>query len=76
MCMQNDTLGNFLREDSASAEILRGTDVKNADLKELLPYGFAIHHAGMNRLAELPSILFCQRRFPFSEHCCLIAVHL
>ena len=48
--MQKDTLGNFLREDSASAEILRQTDAKNPDLKELLPYGFAIHHAGMNRV--------------------------
>ena len=38
-----------MREDSASAEILRVTEVKNAELKELLPYGFAIHHAGMNR---------------------------
>ena len=25
-------------------------NVKNADLKELLPYGFAIHHAGLHRL--------------------------
>lgn len=52
MCLSNDTLGNFLREDSASAEILRTTAVeqaKNSDLKELLPYGFAIHHAGMTR---------------------------
>ncbi len=46
--MQKDTLGLFLREDSASAEILRATDAKNPDLKELLPYGFAIHHAGAN----------------------------
>ena len=52
MCMSNDTLGNFLREDSASAEVLRtaaNEETRNADLKELLPYGFAIHHAGMTR---------------------------
>ncbi len=52
MCLANDTLGNFMREDSASAEILRTTaqeQAKNADLKELLPFGFAIHHAGMTR---------------------------
>ena len=48
-CLEKDTLGLFLKEDSASAEILRTTEVKNSDLKELLPYGFAIHHAGMNR---------------------------
>ncbi|KAK7272679.1 hypothetical protein RJT34_29429 [Clitoria ternatea] len=47
----NDTLGRFLKEDSASREILHThTDlVKSNDLKDLLPYGFAIHHAGMTR---------------------------
>ena len=49
MCLEKDTLGLFLQEDSASAEILRSTEVKNSELKDLLPYGFAIHHAGMNR---------------------------
>ncbi|XP_047146915.1 DExH-box ATP-dependent RNA helicase DExH12 [Vigna umbellata] len=46
-----DTLGRFLKEDSASREILQThTDlVKSNDLKDLLPYGFAIHHAGMTR---------------------------
>jgi pre-mRNA-splicing helicase BRR2 len=45
----NDTLTRFVREDSASLEILRleGASAKNTDLQELLPYGFAIHHAGM-----------------------------
>ncbi|GFQ00264.1 U5 small nuclear ribonucleoprotein 200 kDa helicase [Phtheirospermum japonicum] len=57
--LANDTLGKFLKEDSASREILqahteqvKGSDlvlVKNSDLKDLLPYGFAIHHAGMVR---------------------------
>ncbi|TXG48076.1 hypothetical protein EZV62_027370 [Acer yangbiense] len=49
--LEKDTLGRFLKEDSVSREILRShTDmVKSNDLKDLLPYGFAIHHAGMTR---------------------------
>uniref|UniRef100_A0A2P2L2Z5 RNA helicase n=1 Tax=Rhizophora mucronata TaxID=61149 RepID=A0A2P2L2Z5_RHIMU len=49
--LANDTLGRFLKEDSASREILQShTDiVKSNDLKDLLPYGFAVHHAGMTR---------------------------
>lgn len=49
--LANDTLGKFLKEDGASREILQSqTDlVKSSDLKDLLPYGFAIHHAGLNR---------------------------
>ncbi|QCD95970.1 DExH-box ATP-dependent RNA helicase DExH12 [Vigna unguiculata] len=49
--LAKDTLGRFLKEDSASREILQThTDlVKSNDLKDLLPYGFAIHHAGMTR---------------------------
>ena len=40
------------REDSASAQILKAEteNVKNNDLKELLPFGFAVHHAGLHRL--------------------------
>ncbi|GAB2210389.1 hypothetical protein Droror1_Dr00015655 [Drosera rotundifolia] len=49
--LAKDTVGRFLKEDSASREILQThTDlVKSSDLKDLLPYGFAIHHAGMAR---------------------------
>ncbi|XP_038704664.1 DExH-box ATP-dependent RNA helicase DExH12-like [Tripterygium wilfordii] len=49
--LANDTVGRFLKEDSASREILQSdTDmVKSNDLKNLLPYGFAIHHAGLTR---------------------------
>ncbi|KAL6051437.1 U5 small nuclear ribonucleoprotein helicase [Balamuthia mandrillaris] len=50
MAMANDTIGNFLTEAS-SREVLQ-TEVentKNKELKELLPFGFAIHHAGMAR---------------------------
>lgn len=51
MFLANDALGKLLREDSASREILstESENVKDADLKELLPFGFAIHHAGMAR---------------------------
>ncbi|KAL3845926.1 hypothetical protein ACJIZ3_003329 [Penstemon smallii] len=47
----NDTIIKFLKEDSASREILQSHTelVKSNDLKDLLPYGFAIHHAGMVR---------------------------
>ncbi|EPS64394.1 hypothetical protein M569_10384, partial [Genlisea aurea] len=49
--LANDTLGKFLKEDSASREILqKETELaKSNDLKDLMPYGFAIHHAGMVR---------------------------
>ncbi|KAF9411851.1 hypothetical protein HW555_009456 [Spodoptera exigua] len=52
MCLEKDTLGQFLREGSASMEVLRteAEQVKNPELRELLPYGFAIHHAGMSRV--------------------------
>ncbi|KAG2282144.1 hypothetical protein Bca4012_050668 [Brassica carinata] len=49
--MANDTLSRFLKEDSASREVLQSQIelIKNGDLKKLLPYGFAIHHAGLAR---------------------------
>lgn len=51
MCLEKDTLGLFLKEGSMSTEVLRteSEHVKNLELKDLLPYGFAIHHAGMNK---------------------------
>lgn len=50
--MERDTLSQFLREGSASTEVLRteSDNVKNHELKDLLPYGFGIHHAGMSRV--------------------------
>ena len=49
--LHEDTLINFLREDSASREILQteAETCKNKDVADLLPYGFAVHHAGMTR---------------------------
>jgi len=52
MALQNDALSKFLKEGSASREILQTESeesIKNPDLKELLPYGFGIHHAGLTR---------------------------
>ena len=41
----------FRLQDSASREVLRAEaeTTKNSDLRDLLPYGIAIHHAGMAR---------------------------
>eukprot|EP00798_Chlamydomonas_sp_ICE-L_P019205 gene19205-25823_t len=49
--ISNETLARFMKEDSASREILQteAEACKDNDLKDLLPYGFAIHHAGMAR---------------------------
>merc|ERR1719230_1859676 len=51
LAMQNDTLAKFLQEDSASREIPQTEveSIKTQDVKDLLPYGFAIHHAGLPR---------------------------
>ena len=64
MALENDTLGLFLAEDAASREILSNESEEMSDLacKDLVPYGFATHHAGMSRkcvhmMFELPSPL-------------------
>lgn len=59
MCLEKDTLGGFLREGSASMEVLRteAEQVKNSELKELLPYGFAIHHAGKFNLCNQNNVV-------------------
>ena len=64
LCLEKDTLGLFLKEGSASTEVLRSEaeEVKNPELKDLLPYGFAIHHASMNRVdTTLVEDLFADR---------------
>ncbi|XP_019626472.1 PREDICTED: U5 small nuclear ribonucleoprotein 200 kDa helicase-like [Branchiostoma belcheri] len=64
MCLEKDTLGHFLREGSAATEVLRteAEQAKNQELKDLLPYGFAIHHAGMTRVDRtLVEDLFADR---------------
>ncbi|KAJ3182114.1 DEIH-box ATPase [Irineochytrium annulatum] len=52
MCLEKETLGQILKQDAASREILQteAQNSKNTDLQDLLPYGFAIHHAGMSRV--------------------------
>ena len=64
MALANDTVSRFLKNDSVSQEIL-GTNaelVKSNDLKDLLPYGFAIHHAGMARVdRELVEALYADK---------------
>ena len=51
MAIENETIGKYVGSDTATAEILRqeSENVKSNDLKELLRYGFSIHHAGMVR---------------------------
>ncbi|KAK1444244.1 BRR2 [Babesia gibsoni] len=51
MAFKTDSLSIFMHSDSASREILatEAEAIKTAELKELLPYGFGIHHAGLPR---------------------------
>ena len=63
-CLEKGTIGNFVKDGSASQEILRAEaeQTKNVELKDLLPYSFAIHHAGMNRTDRtLVEDLFSER---------------
>ena len=63
-CLEKGTIGAFLKEGSASQEILRteADQNKNLELKDLLPYSIAIHHAGMNRTDRaLVEDLFAER---------------
>lgn len=48
--LKDDKLAKF-QGDAGSREILQqeADTSKNSDLRDLLPYGFAIHHAGMSR---------------------------
>ena len=49
--LQEDALHLFLKDGSASQEVIRqeAESVKNRDLKELLRFGFAVHHAGLSK---------------------------
>jgi pre-mRNA-splicing helicase BRR2 len=71
LAVGRDELSFFLRDGSASQEILREESggVKNADLKDVLPNGFGIHHAGMAQEdRELVEDLFADRHI--SVLCC------
>ena len=49
LAMEKGELGNFLPQDSASKGILdhEAAKMKTAQLKELLPFGIGVHHAGL-----------------------------
>lgn len=51
MALTKDELYKILRDDSATKEILRteGENTINKDVKDLLPFGIGIHHAGLPR---------------------------
>ncbi|KZZ89423.1 Sec63 domain protein [Moelleriella libera RCEF 2490] len=50
--LELDTINQVLRHDAGSREVLKeaASQATDRDLKDILPYGFGIHHAGMNRV--------------------------
>ena len=51
MAIEKETITQFVKPDSVVHEILteEANNVKDGNLRDLLPFGFAIHHAGMTR---------------------------
>jgi pre-mRNA-splicing helicase BRR2 len=51
MAIEKETITQFVKPDGAVREILNeeASNVKDTNLRDLLPFGFAIHHAGMAR---------------------------
>ena len=51
MALANDELQKFLKENSESKEILLSqvNECDSQDLRDVLPYGLGIHHAGMTK---------------------------
>ncbi|KAL5507360.1 BRR2 [Sanghuangporus vaninii] len=51
MAIEKETITQFVRAEAATREILEqeSQNVKDSNLRDLLPFGFAIHHAGMSR---------------------------
>ncbi|KAK4237852.1 Sec63 Brl domain-containing protein [Achaetomium macrosporum] len=49
--LEMDTINQILKHDAGTREVLNeaASAVNNTDLKDILPYGFGIHHAGMSR---------------------------
>ena len=49
--LEMDTINQILKHDAGTREVLSeaSNSVNNTDLKDILPYGFGIHHAGMSR---------------------------
>ncbi|KAG8794998.1 DEIH-box ATPase, partial [Serendipita sp. 398] len=50
MAVEKDTIERFVKPDSGTREILLSeiSNITDPQLKDLLPFGFAIHHAGLN----------------------------
>ena len=50
--LEMDTINQVLRHDAGSREVLNeaASQATDKDLKDILPYGFGIHHAGMDRV--------------------------
>ncbi|KMU90181.1 ATP-dependent DNA helicase MER3 [Coccidioides immitis H538.4] len=50
--VEMETIGQILRSDAASRAILaeEAESVNDPSLKDLMPYGFGIHHAGMSKV--------------------------
>ncbi|CAH0048053.1 unnamed protein product [Clonostachys solani] len=50
--LENETINQVLRHDAGSRELLNdaASQATDKDLKDILPYGFGIHHAGMSRV--------------------------
>ena len=60
-----------MQESAASREILQteAESTKNANLRELLPFGIAIHHAGMARADRtLVEDLYADRHVQVRHH--------
>jgi pre-mRNA-splicing helicase BRR2 len=51
MAVEKETIALFVKANAATREILtdEAGNVKDPNLRDLLPFGFAIHHAGMSR---------------------------
>ncbi|SJK98702.1 probable ATP dependent RNA helicase [Armillaria ostoyae] len=51
MAVEKETITQFVKADGATREILteEANNVKDSNLRDLLPFGFGIHHAGMSR---------------------------
>ena len=52
LALERNELNFFVQNDSATMEILKeqaGEHVTDSNLKEILPYGLGIHHAGLNK---------------------------
>lgn len=51
MAIEKETVTQFVRADAGTREILEteSQNAKDPNLRDLLPFGFAIHHAGMSR---------------------------